>query len=70
MEREIQLPMGVVSGWCAPEFEPLLEAFVRNFTDRGELGASLALIQGPGSPTRCVLCIRVPKLPWRCVCIF
>ena len=25
MEREIQLPMGVVSGWCAPEFEPLLE---------------------------------------------
>ena len=46
MEREIQLPMGVVSGWCAPEFEPLLEAFVRNFTDRGELGASLALIQG------------------------
>ena len=46
MERQIQLPTGVISGWCAPEFEALLAAFVENFTDRGELGASLALVQG------------------------
>lgn len=46
MERTIQLPMGVISGWCVPEFESLLTAFVKNFTDHGELGAGLALVQG------------------------
>ena len=46
MERQIRLPTGVISGWCAPEFEALLVAFVENFADRGELGASLALVQG------------------------
>jgi len=46
MERQIRLPTGVISGWCAPEFEALLAAFVENFADRGELGASLALVQG------------------------
>lgn len=46
MKRQIQLPTGVISGWCVPEFESLLAAFVENFTDRDELGASLALFKG------------------------
>lgn len=38
---ERAVPTGVVHGVCAPGFEPVLEAFVENFTRRGEIGASL-----------------------------
>lgn len=33
----------VVAGWCAPRFEAVRDAFVANFTDSDELGASLAI---------------------------
>ncbi|HUN50552.1 MAG TPA: serine hydrolase domain-containing protein [Candidatus Sulfotelmatobacter sp.] len=38
-----ETPAGVVEGGCAPAFMPVAEEFVRNFTARGEVGASLAL---------------------------
>ncbi len=38
---ERAVPTGVVHGVCAPGFEPVLDAFVENFTRRGEVGASL-----------------------------
>jgi len=41
------LPGGLVEGTCDPAFAPLADEFVRNFTDRGEVGASLCLtLQG------------------------
>ncbi|MDE4276785.1 serine hydrolase [Phaeobacter gallaeciensis] len=35
-----------ISGWVAPGFEPLREAFALNFAERDELGASVALHVG------------------------
>jgi CubicO group peptidase (beta-lactamase class C family) len=34
---------GAIEGRCEPAFEMLAQEFVRNFSDRGEVGASLAL---------------------------
>jgi CubicO group peptidase (beta-lactamase class C family) len=36
-------PHHVVAGWCAPRFEPVRDAFIRNFVESGELGASLTI---------------------------
>jgi CubicO group peptidase (beta-lactamase class C family) len=36
-------PRHAVAGWCAPRFEPVRDAFIRNFADSGELGASLTV---------------------------
>lgn len=32
------LPRGEVTGWIAPGLEPLLDSFIANFTERGEVG--------------------------------
>lgn len=32
-----------INGFCAPAFRPVFDAFVANFRDRGEIGASIAL---------------------------
>ena len=34
---------GAVRGYCATDFEPLAQAFVRNFEERGEVGASVCV---------------------------
>jgi CubicO group peptidase (beta-lactamase class C family) len=33
----------MVQGFCSPDFENVREEFVRNFVDRGEIGAALAI---------------------------
>ena len=33
----------VINGRCAPGFEPVKAAFISNFSDRGEVGAALAV---------------------------
>jgi len=38
------VPTGVVEGWAAPQFEPVVDEFVRGFHERGELGASLCVV--------------------------
>lgn len=38
-----------IQGWCAPRFAPLKDAFRRNFTEAGELGAAFAAYVG-GEP--------------------
>ena len=39
----VDLPGGaVVKGYAAPAFRPVFDAFVKNFTDRNEIGASVA----------------------------
>ncbi len=38
-----ETPAGTVEGICDAAFAPLADEFVRNFTERGEVGASLAL---------------------------
>ncbi len=40
---ERTVPTGVVSGTCAPEFEPVLKAFLANFDSGEEYGASLCV---------------------------
>jgi CubicO group peptidase (beta-lactamase class C family) len=35
-----------VHGTCAPGFEPVRRAFVANFAERGEIGASVAVVAG------------------------
>jgi CubicO group peptidase (beta-lactamase class C family) len=37
------IPGGVIAGGADPAFAPVVEEFVRNFAERGEVGASLAL---------------------------
>lgn len=37
-----ELPLG---GWCAPGYEPVRDAFVRNFIDGGEVGAAVHVIR-------------------------
>lgn len=37
------VPAGRVSGTCEPDFQPVADAFVQNFAERGEVGASLCL---------------------------
>lgn len=37
------LTQGFVEGFCAPEFRPVLDAFIQNFEQRGELGASVCI---------------------------
>lgn len=37
--------MAEIQGSCAPPFAAVREAFARNFTERGEIGASLAVVQ-------------------------
>lgn len=39
------LPRGEVTGWIAPGLEPLLDSFIANFTERGEVGASLCVMR-------------------------
>ncbi len=34
-----------IQGHCTPGFEPVREAFVRNFADHGDIGASVAVVQ-------------------------
>lgn len=46
MKRQISVGEGVVAGWCDARFEPLLQVFLENFTTRGEIGASMAILQG------------------------
>jgi hypothetical protein len=46
VKRQISVGEAVVSGWCDARFEPLLQVFLENFTTRGEIGASLAILQG------------------------
>ena len=36
-------------GTCEPGFEPVREAFAANFAERGEVGASVAVVAG-GEP--------------------
>lgn len=36
-------PDHVVAGWCAPRFESVRDAFIRNFHDNGEVGASMTI---------------------------
>jgi CubicO group peptidase (beta-lactamase class C family) len=36
-------PAGALSGRYAPQFEPLVDAFVRNFEEHGEVGASVCV---------------------------
>jgi CubicO group peptidase (beta-lactamase class C family) len=36
--------LGAAGGFCAPDYRQVREEFVRNFTERGELGASLCVI--------------------------
>src|SRR5689334_13154010 len=44
-----RLRMGVayarmtIDGWAATEFEPVLDAFARNFDERGEVGAAVCV---------------------------
>jgi CubicO group peptidase (beta-lactamase class C family) len=38
-----EVPQGVVEGRCDPRFAPVAEAFLRNFAEFGEVGASVAL---------------------------
>src|SRR6476660_6353172 len=33
----------MVDGWVATEFEPVLDAFTRNFDERGEVGAAVCV---------------------------
>lgn len=42
----IELENGVVEGTCAEAFRPVLDAFVANFRDHGEVGAAVALYVG------------------------
>ena len=35
-----------VSGWCAPGYHPVRDAFVRNFAEGGEVGAAVHVIRG------------------------
>ena len=42
----IALPQGQVEGQCAPAFRPVLDAFVANFHERGEVGASVCVMRG------------------------
>jgi CubicO group peptidase (beta-lactamase class C family) len=35
-----------VSGWCAPGFAPVRDAFAGNFSERGEIGAAVHVIVG------------------------
>lgn len=39
----------MIEGWCAPQFAPLKDVFLRNFLDANELGAALAISVG-GEP--------------------
>ncbi len=42
-QLSVQLPSGAtVSGYAAPAFRPVFDEFVRNFTERNEVGASVA----------------------------
>lgn len=43
MERRIELEQGLVTGWCDPALESVLNTFVNNFNTRDELGAGLAI---------------------------
>ena len=36
-------PRHVVAGWCTPRFEPVRDAFIRNFQESGEVGASMTI---------------------------
>jgi CubicO group peptidase (beta-lactamase class C family) len=36
----------LIDGWCAPGFAPVRDAFVANFAERGEVGASVHVIVG------------------------
>jgi len=38
-----------IHGICAPGFEPVRQAFAANFAERGEIGASIAVVAG-GEP--------------------
>ncbi len=38
-----------IHGTCAPSYEPVREAFAKNFADRGEIGAGVAVMAG-GKP--------------------
>lgn len=40
------LPQGRVEGQCAPDFRPVLDAFVENFRRRNEIGASVCVMRG------------------------
>ena len=46
MKRHIMLREGVVSGWCDQRFLPVLDQFVKNFDELGEIGASVAIVSG------------------------
>lgn len=39
-----EVPTGVVEGTCAPRWRPLVDAFVANYDERGEVGASLCIV--------------------------
>jgi CubicO group peptidase (beta-lactamase class C family) len=43
VEIETRAGRALIQGRCAPGFEPILEAFIANFTDRDEVGASVCL---------------------------
>ena len=47
MQREV--PTGAVHGTCEPAWSSVVDAFVANFTDRQELGASLCILH-EGTP--------------------
>ena len=36
----------VVHGYCAPKYERLRDAFLKNFREHGEIGASYAVMMG------------------------
>jgi CubicO group peptidase (beta-lactamase class C family) len=46
MEVELDVKNGLVEGHCIPEFQSVLDEFVRNFNERDELGASLCVSVG------------------------
>lgn len=56
-----------IGGWCAPGFEPVRDAFVVNFADRGEIGAAVYVLAGG----RIVVdlaggwCDEARTIPWR-----
>ncbi|HET7121123.1 MAG TPA: serine hydrolase domain-containing protein [Solirubrobacterales bacterium] len=57
---------GVVQGWFVPGFEPAVEAFERNFLERGEVGAAFA-VHAQGQPVLDLwggLADRAAAVPW------
>jgi len=42
-EMNVTTKTGTVSGFCDPKFQHVAEEFVKNFEDRGEVGASVSL---------------------------